>query len=288
MGTGASEFSGVCRGGFCLQDRHHSRGDDCSARLLVRGDTLHRLRPAARRRRRRPGRSCRRPTWDVAATMDFPAVGTAGTRCLLRPARRPRDDPRSGRPRDGGRRDLYGPGEADGVFVGETDTQGSYSASLTTNADGGTRMLWAYLPLYRFEPDRVQVQGSCSVRRRWTSSPSRAFTRCRRRGIAADGEAHEVTRGGATCHLVLVFSTTQTCDKPEAPQRCVLERLQAGPQQRAAKPRPAGDDVVVGAEDDVPSNQRAAAGRRTGAPGRGGCRHARAAPAGRASGAAGS
>lgn len=101
------------------------------------------------------------PTADlgVAATMDFSAVGTLDTGAFLaQPVVRGTILDQDGRAM-AGVVICYGPGEADGVFVGETDTQGSYSASLTTNADGGTRMLWAYLPLYRFEPDRVQVQG---------------------------------------------------------------------------------------------------------------------------------
>jgi hypothetical protein len=53
---------------------------------------------------------------------------------------------------------CYGPDEADASAVSETDPGGAYSAALPSDEDGA-RQVWAYLPLYRFEPDRVQVQG---------------------------------------------------------------------------------------------------------------------------------
>jgi hypothetical protein len=53
---------------------------------------------------------------------------------------------------------CYGPDEANAVVVAETDSGGAYTATLSSE-EGGARMVWAHLPLYRFEPDRVQVQG---------------------------------------------------------------------------------------------------------------------------------
>ena len=64
-----------------------------------------------------------------------------------------------------------------------------------------------------------------------------------------------MTRGEATCHVGLPsFSTTQACESPKGAQRRMLQRLQDRPQRRA-QARPAGDDVVVGPEEDGRPNQ---------------------------------
>ena len=53
---------------------------------------------------------------------------------------------------------CYGPSEDAAVAIGVTDSGGAYSA-VPPESFGGTggNLIWAYLPLYRFEPDRVQV-----------------------------------------------------------------------------------------------------------------------------------
>ncbi len=53
---------------------------------------------------------------------------------------------------------CYGPSEEDAAAIGVTDSVGAYSA-VPPESFGGTGgdLLWACLPLYRFEPDRVQV-----------------------------------------------------------------------------------------------------------------------------------
>jgi hypothetical protein len=101
------------------------------------------------------------PTSDlgVSATLAFPAVGTLDTGAFLaKPVARGKILDQDGRA-VAGVVICYGTGEADAVLVAETDTQGSYSASLSASGEGSAHLLWPYLPLYRFEPDRVQVQG---------------------------------------------------------------------------------------------------------------------------------
>jgi hypothetical protein len=42
--------------------------------------------------------------------------------------------------------------------IGVTDSGGVYSAAPPDSFNGtGGNLIWAHLPLYRFEPDRVQV-----------------------------------------------------------------------------------------------------------------------------------
>jgi hypothetical protein len=97
------------------------------------------------------------PTSDlgIAGTPAFPSLGTSETRVFL--ARQTiqglvRDQYGGGMP---GVVVCYGTGEEDGSPVAETDSQGEYSVSLPPNTEGGVYLLRAYLPLYRFEPDRV-------------------------------------------------------------------------------------------------------------------------------------
>jgi len=53
---------------------------------------------------------------------------------------------------------CYGPSEEDAVAIGVTDSGGAYTATPPQSFSGtGGNLVWAYLPLYRFEPDRVQV-----------------------------------------------------------------------------------------------------------------------------------
>jgi hypothetical protein len=53
---------------------------------------------------------------------------------------------------------CYGLDEAHASAVAEAGAGGAYSATLSSD-EGGARQVWAYFPLYLFEPDRVQVQG---------------------------------------------------------------------------------------------------------------------------------
>jgi hypothetical protein len=100
------------------------------------------------------------PTADlgIAGTPAFPAVGTFDSGALLS---RPRVVgsvlDQYGQPMPGVVI-CYGSDEAHASAVAETGAGGAYSATLSSD-EGGARQVWAYLPLYRFEPDRVQVQG---------------------------------------------------------------------------------------------------------------------------------
>ncbi len=100
------------------------------------------------------------PTADlgIAGTPAFPAVGTFDTGAFLaRPtiAGSVLDQYGQAMP---GVVICYGLDEASASAVAETGAGGAYSATLPSDEDGA-RQVWAYLPLYRFEPDRVQVQG---------------------------------------------------------------------------------------------------------------------------------
>jgi len=100
------------------------------------------------------------PTADlgIAGTPAFPALGTFDTGALLScPTIVGSVLDQYGQPMTGVVI-CYGPDEANASVVAETDSGGAYTAALSSE-DGGARMVWAYLPLYRFEPDRVQVQG---------------------------------------------------------------------------------------------------------------------------------
>ena len=55
---------------------------------------------------------------------------------------------------------CYGPSEEEAIAIGVTDSGGAYSAVLPASlSESEGNRAWAYLPLYRFEPDRVQVTG---------------------------------------------------------------------------------------------------------------------------------
>jgi len=100
------------------------------------------------------------PTADlgIAGTPAFPAIGTFEAGALLsRPtiAGSVLDQYGQAMP---GVVICYGADEAGASAVAETGAGGAYSATLPSD-DGGARQVWAYLPLYRFEPDRVQVLG---------------------------------------------------------------------------------------------------------------------------------
>lgn len=100
------------------------------------------------------------PTADlgIAGTPAFPAVGTFDTSALVsRPTIAGSVLDQYGQPVPGVVL-CYGPDDANASLVAQTDSAGAYSATLPSE-DGGARMVWAYLPLYRFEPERVQVQG---------------------------------------------------------------------------------------------------------------------------------
>jgi hypothetical protein len=100
------------------------------------------------------------PTVDlgIAGTPAFPALGTFDSGALIsRPTIVGSIVDQHGQPMPGVVI-CYGPDEAGASAVAETDAGGAYSAALSSD-DGGARQVWAYLPLYRFEPDRVQVQG---------------------------------------------------------------------------------------------------------------------------------
>ena len=100
------------------------------------------------------------PTADlgIAGTPAFPAIGTFDTGALLsRPTIVGSVVDQYGQAMPGVVI-CYGPDEAGASAVAETAAGGAYSAALSSD-DGGARHVWAYLPLYRFEPDRVQVQG---------------------------------------------------------------------------------------------------------------------------------
>jgi hypothetical protein len=100
------------------------------------------------------------PTADlgIAGTPAFPAVGTFDSGAFLaRPTIAGSVLDQYGRPMPGVVI-CYGPDEANASVVAETDSGGAYAATPPSDEDGA-RQVWAYLPLYRFEPDRVQVQG---------------------------------------------------------------------------------------------------------------------------------
>ncbi len=100
------------------------------------------------------------PTADlgIAGTPAFPLVGTFDTGALLsRPTIVGSVLDQYGQPVPGVVI-CYGPDEANASVVAETDSRGAYSAVLSAD-DDGARQVWAHLPLYRFEPDRVQVEG---------------------------------------------------------------------------------------------------------------------------------
>lgn len=99
-------------------------------------------------------------------------------------------------------------------------------------------------------PIACKCHPSCSVRRRLSSSPPRGSILCLQSAIAAEGETHDLT-GGEPHHLsggVLPLHDPQV-RKAESPERSTLEGLEGGAEQRA-KARPAGNEVVVSAEDD--------------------------------------
>ena len=53
---------------------------------------------------------------------------------------------------------CYGPSEAEAVAIGVTDAAGAYLAKPPQSLSGTSgNLMWAYLPLYRFEPDPVTV-----------------------------------------------------------------------------------------------------------------------------------
>jgi hypothetical protein len=52
---------------------------------------------------------------------------------------------------------CYGSGEEDAVAIAETDAGGTYSAAPPRSFSAGGGLVGAYLPLYRFVPDRVQM-----------------------------------------------------------------------------------------------------------------------------------
>ena len=100
------------------------------------------------------------PTLDlgIAGTPAFPLLGTVDTGAFLASATirgTILDQYGTAMP---GVVICYGLDETSASAVAETDAGGAYSATLSSD-DDGNRLVWAYLPLYRFEPDRVQVQG---------------------------------------------------------------------------------------------------------------------------------